>query len=212
MQGGHGRFFVTQTALRCLEAADVSGELHGLMGLGGAAEALGQGFELPGQCDPRRVVARRLELLGVVAADEQAPVASEGAVGVGAQLKAQAAETASVVVCLVNQVAQVELGGVHGGGQLHPKLLVGVVEDELVVALAVELLGLPAGHCGGVGLIRLVRAGTVPGRGVSAGGVALGAGVVVAGLGEHFVGLFCLDVHCDERLTNLINRCLCTQS
>ena len=52
----------------------------------------------------------------------------------------------------MDEVAQVELGGVHGGGQLHAKLLVGVVEDELVVAFAVKFFGLPAAHGGSVRL------------------------------------------------------------
>jgi hypothetical protein len=63
---------------------------------------------------------------------------------------------------LKNQVTQVELAGVLGGGELNAQLLVGVVEDELVVAAALELFGLPAAECGGVALASFVGAGAAP--------------------------------------------------
>ena len=69
VQGGQRRFLVAQHAGAGLDAADVNGELHGLMRLGGAAEALRQCFVLSRQCNARRVVACGLGLLGGVAAD-----------------------------------------------------------------------------------------------------------------------------------------------
>ena len=61
----------------------------------------------------------------------------------------RSAQAAAGVVGLVDEVAEVELGGALGTGQLHAQLLVGVVEDELVVALGLawataELGGLEA--------------------------------------------------------------------
>ena len=79
----------------------------------------------------------------------------------------------------MDEVAEVELAAVLGGGELDALLLVGVVEGELVVALPSKFLTLEAGQRGGV----LVTAGgaAVPGGAVAAGGVALAAGAVVGG-------------------------------
>ena len=62
------------------------------------------------------------------------------AVGVGAQLKARAAKAAAIVVGAVAQVAQIQLSGVLRGGDLHRKLLVGVVEQQLVEPRAAPFL------------------------------------------------------------------------
>ena len=115
------------------------------MGGRSLAEGLAQGAQLLGQGDAGGVVARGLGGLGAEGADEQTLAGAHGAVGVGAQLPAGAAEAAAVVVGLVDEVAQVELAGVLGAGQLHPQLAVAVVEHELVVAAAVEFLALVVG-------------------------------------------------------------------
>jgi hypothetical protein len=129
---------LAQAALRGLDAADVAGQLHGLVGLRGLGVALRHGFELPDQSHACGVVACGLGLLCTVGADEQTLAGSQGSVGVGAQLEAQAAEAASVarfaIAGLMNQVPEVQLAGVLGGGELNAKLLVGVVEDEWVVS------------------------------------------------------------------------------
>ena len=106
------------------------------MGGGRFRQGLAELGELALQGHACGVVACRFLGLGGVAADEHAPAGSDGAISIGAQLKPQAAQAAAVVVGLVDQVAQVQLAGVLGAGQLQAQLLVAVVEDELVVARA----------------------------------------------------------------------------
>ena len=88
----------------------------------------------------------------------------------------------------MDEVAEVELGGALGTGQLHAQLLVGVVEDELVVALglaraAAELGALEAAQGCWVAVALRVGAGAVPGGAGTGDGVALGAGAPIGGLG-----------------------------
>jgi hypothetical protein len=104
---------------------------------------------------------------------------TQGAPRVGAEFDAGAAEGAAIVVGLVDEVAEVELAAVLGGGELDALLLVGVVEGELAVALPSEFLALEAGQRGWVAMA--AGGAAVPGRAVAAGGVALAAGAVVGG-------------------------------
>ena len=70
----------------------------------------------------------------------------------------------------MDEVAQVELAGALGAGQLHPQLPVAVVEHQLVVAAAAEFLALVAGQGCGVALAALAefaRGAAVPGGAVA---------------------------------------------
>ena len=87
----------------------------------------------------------------------------------------------------MDEVAEVELAAVLGGAELQALLLVGVVEDELVVAGAAEFFAFEAGECGGVAVA--LGGAAVPGGAVAAGGVALAAGTVVGGRVEERVGV-----------------------
>ena len=122
-----------------------SPHVSGAVGGGGLAQRLGLLGHLAGQGQAGGVVTGGVGAAGcmggavaagpqAVGGQQHAAGSAHGAPGVGAQLPALASEAAAVVVGLVDEVAQVELGGVLGGGQLCAQLAGGVVEDELVVA------------------------------------------------------------------------------
>jgi len=90
-----------------------------------------------------------LGALGVAAfpgAEVQALLGAQGAIGVGAQLEAGAAQGAAVVTALVDQVAEVELGVAVAAVQLGAHLTGGVVHHPLVEAAAADFLALVAAH------------------------------------------------------------------
>ncbi len=91
----------------------------------------------------------KLRALGVAAlpgAEVQALLGAQGAVGVGAQLEAGAAQGAAVVAALVDQVAEIELGMAVAAVQLGAYLTGGVVHHPLVEAAAADFLALVAAH------------------------------------------------------------------
>src|SRR5699024_1415953 len=112
---------------------------------------------------------------------ETAP-AAYAAVTVAAQFQPDAAEAATVVVLLMDEVTQVELGGGLAAGELDAALPVRVVEHQLIVAGAVETSGLDAGQGGRVGVRGAARTLAMPRGAVAAAEVALRTGALVAGL------------------------------
>ena len=68
---------------------------------------------------------------------------------------------------LVDQVAQVQLAGLRAALDLHAQLAVGVVEHDLVVARAAELLALEAAQRGRVAVVLVAAGRAVPGRRVA---------------------------------------------
>src|SRR5471032_2587855 len=172
-----------------LAAAEVAGVGHGLMRLGRLAEGLAQLDGLLHQRDAGRVVAHRFALGGtvadLVARDEQARAGAHHAVGIGAQLGALPAQDAAIVVGAVDQVAQRQLAGGVRGAQLHAALRVGVVEQQLAVAGAAELLAAHAPLGRAVAVACAVARGAVPWRAVATGQIALGRYAVVVRRIEH---------------------------
>ena len=159
--------------------AEAAGELDGLVGGGGLVEGLGEGIGLFEQGDGGGHVAGGLFRGAGPCRDDHALPGTQGAPGVGAEFDAGAAEGTAVVVGLVDEVAEVELAAVLGGGELDALLLICVVEGQLVVALPSEFLALEARQRGGVAMA--AGGAAVPGGAVAAGGVALAAGAVVGG-------------------------------
>ncbi len=190
VQGIEGGGLGVDLALLLPLGADGAGKLDGLVGGSRLVEGFGEGGRLFEQRHGGSHVARRLAGGAGPGGHDEALAGSEGPPGVGAEFGAGAAEAATVVVGLVNEVAEVEFAVVLGGFELQALLLVGVVEGELGVASTAEFLALEAAERCGV--VVLVLRGTVPGRAVSAGGVALTAGAVVGGGVEERVAGFLL--------------------
>ena len=187
VQGFDRGGFVVDPAFALALAALVAGKLDGVVGAGGLVEGSGEGVGLFEEGHGGGHVAGALPGVGVgPGGHDEALLGAQGAPGVGAQFNAGAAQGAAVVVGLVDEVAEVELAAVLGGGELQALLLVGVVEDELVVAGAAEFLALEAAERGRVAVA--LGGPAVPGGAVAAGGVALAAGVVVGGGVEQGVG------------------------
>ena len=161
----------------CFVAADVRGQGDGLVGGGGLAEVLAQGAQVFGQGHAGGVVGGGFCGLRGVAADEQALARADGTIGIGSELKAQAAQAAAVVVGLVDEVAQVELAGFAAAGELGAQLARGVVKHQLVVAPAAEFFALDAAERTRVALGGLPRCGRMPGRGVAAAVLARQVGL-----------------------------------
>ena len=116
---------------------------------GGLVEGLGQLLHLARQGDAGGVVACRLGGLAQAiaqaeGAEHHAACSAYAAPGIRSQLEAQAAEAASVVVGLVQQVPHLQPGLGLRGVQLGAQLAGGVVPHQLVVAAAAELLALDA--------------------------------------------------------------------
>eukprot|EP01031_Cornospumella_fuschlensis_P039408 gene39408-47972_t len=162
------------------ERGDGSGYPRGLLG------------GLLHQRDAGGVVAHRLACgnrVGyAVAGHQHARAGAHGAIGIGAQLGALAAQAATVVVRVVQQVAQRQFGGGVAAFELDAALRVGVVEQQLVVALAAELLAAYAPLRGVAAMARAVGRGAVPQRAVAAGEVALAGHRVVVRLAEGLRG------------------------
>ena len=98
-----------------------------------------------------------------------------------------------VVGLQLQQVAHLQPSLVLGGVQLGSELAWGVVQHQLVVALAAQLFAFDAAQCGGVVLpslavLRGTRSCAVPGGAVAACAavdeVGLGAGAVVGAVGK----------------------------
>lgn len=179
VQGFEWSGLVVDFALVFALRADTAGELDSLVGSGGLVEGLGQGVGLFEQGDGGGHVAGGLFRGAAPCGDDHALSGTQGAPRVGAEFDAGAAEGAAIVVGLVDEVAEVELAAVLGGGELDALLLVGVVEGKLAVALPSEFLALEAGQRGGVAMA--AGGAAVPGRTVAGGGVALATGAVVGG-------------------------------
>ena len=178
----------------------MGGQGGDLVGAGGLVEVLAQGLQLGGQGDARCVVQRGLSrgfscagaacTGGPIGGEQHTAGRAHGAIGIGAQLKTHTAQTAPVVVRLVDEVAQVQLGGVLGGGQLRAQLGGGIVEHQLVEPPGAELFGLDAAQRAGVVLavgpcVGSGSARAVPGRAVAgADAVALCARAMVAAAGQ----------------------------
>lgn len=112
----------------------------GLVGLGGVGQGVQQvlsqiklGSGLTGVELVRTGGATRFG----VRADEQAAAGAHRAVGGGGEVETVAAQVQVAVVVLVDQAAELQPGGVLGGGQLQPAGAGGVVENELAVAALV---------------------------------------------------------------------------
>ncbi len=107
---------------------------------------------------------RRLALLARRGRHQQALTRAQHGPGVRAQLEARAAPLAAagVVQALFHQIAEAQLRRCGGTGQACAQLALGVVEDPLVAAGAVQTLAVPAAqHAGVVGIAVLSRG---PGR------------------------------------------------
>ena len=109
--GEHGlerRGFVVEEAGIGLAGAEVAGKRHRLVRLCSATERLRQLRCLLQQGERAGHLACRVAgggaVLDPVTRDEQARAGPDGAVGVGAQFRSQAAEAAAVVVCGMDQV------------------------------------------------------------------------------------------------------------
>ncbi len=124
----------------------------------------------------------------MVGGQQHACAAPDGGIAIGAQLQALAAHAAPEIVLRVDEMAQMELGGLHGGGQLHAQLPVAVVEDQLAETWAAQFLGLETRKRGGIAMALGVGGSAMPGRGMAAAQaccqIVLGAGRRIVGLGE----------------------------
>src|SRR5690606_4111950 len=163
-------------------------QCHGQMCARSAREVPRQGCHMAQQGVGGDLLAGGLLGTGVPGTDPQAACAADCTPVVGPQLEAFTAETAAVVVGLVDEMAQFELGAALGGRELQSQLAVGVVEDQAVVALAAEPAALEPRERSCVAVPVRVRAHAVPGRGIAAHQVALGTGPMIAGLGKQAVG------------------------
>ena len=181
-QGGSGGGLVVERALPGLQAAGVGGQAHSLVGGGRLVECLAQLLGLFGQGHAGGVVARRLRGLAQAVvqtegAEHHAACGAQGAPAVGAQLQPQAAQAATVVVGLVQQVAHLQPSLTVGAVQVGAQLTGSVVQHELVVAVAAKLFALDAAERGGVGLAFAAFVGGAGGRTVPGGAVATAAAV-----------------------------------
>ena len=114
---------------------------------GALAQALGhaeRAFQALHQFVARQCAADRGT--ASVGADQQALVGAQRAPGIGAQLESFAARAGVAAVARVAEEAQVQLRPGVFGFELGPNLALGIVEQQLVVAAAVQLLAANAGQ------------------------------------------------------------------
>jgi hypothetical protein len=109
----------------------------------------------------------------LVTRDQEANAGTYGAVAVGAQFGAGAAQAAAIIVCSVDQVAEIGFARATAALELDAALVADVVEQQLVVAGPAEFLAADAPLGGAVAVTSVVGSGTMPQRAVAAGQVAL---------------------------------------
>ena len=121
----------------------------------------------------------------LVARHQQTGSGPHRAVAICAQFRAGAAQAAAIVVGRVDQVPQVQFAGRAAALELDAALVVGVVEQQLVIAGAAEFLAARAPLRGAVAVPGRIGGGAVPQRAVAAGDVALSRGAMVMRRLEH---------------------------